>query len=117
MAGCIAAVFFVAGCAEVKMPTTSQILKDPLGEGSIKVGMTKDQVVSVYGEADMKRMVVSEEWNGTREEWLYKARYSSLPVNAGYLSDDLYLYFDGPSLTNISKTPMGHEENYEKDIK
>jgi len=94
------------------------MLKDPLGEGSLRVGMTKDKVVSVYGESDAKRVVISEEWGSSRDEWMYKGRYSTFPVNAGYFSEDLYLYFDGENLTNISKTPLGEGvENAEDNIK
>ncbi|MFH1798175.1 MAG: hypothetical protein ABH844_02355, partial [Candidatus Omnitrophota bacterium] len=91
--------FILAGCADVEIPSAKELLKDPLGEGSIKIGMTKDKVVSVYGGADVERIVVSEEWGGVRDEWLYKGRCSAFPVNAGYFSEDLYLYFDGENLT------------------
>lgn len=101
--------FLCGGCAEVDVPRTSDLFEDPLGKGTVKIGMTQDQVISIYGEADMKRTVVSNEWNGKREEWFYKARYSSLPVNAGYLAKDIYLYFDGKNLTNISGSPMGKD--------
>ncbi|MFH1837670.1 MAG: hypothetical protein ABH862_06130 [Candidatus Omnitrophota bacterium] len=103
-------VLFCLGCAEMEVPKTSDIIKDPLGSGTVKIGMTKDKVVSVYGEPDLKRTVVSDEWNAEREEWFYKARYSALPVNAGYLAKDLYLYFDGVSLTTISDKPLGKDK-------
>ncbi|MFH1411169.1 MAG: outer membrane protein assembly factor BamE [Candidatus Omnitrophota bacterium] len=99
--------FLSAGCAEMEMPGTAEILRDPLGKGTVTVGMTKEQVVLVYGDPDIKQTVTSDAWGGSREEWFYKARYSALPVNAGYLSKDLYLYFDGDSLTNISVDPLG----------
>lgn len=96
-----------AGCADITLPNAKEMLKDPLGEGSLKIGMTKDAVISVYGGPDLERQVYSDEWGGSREEWLYKSRYSAFPVNAGYFSEDLYLYFDGENLTNVSKTPLG----------
>ncbi|MDP8257987.1 MAG: hypothetical protein P9L90_00990 [Candidatus Aadella gelida] len=98
-----------SGCAEVDVPRTSDLFEDPLGKGSVKIGMTQDQVISIYGVADTKRTVVSGEWNGKREEWFYEARYSALPVNAGYLAKDIYLYFDGKNLTNISGSLMGKD--------
>ena len=101
---------FTAGCADIQAPSTDQILKNPLGSGGLEIGMTKDRVISMYGEPDAKSTVQSREWNEPREEWFYGGRYSALPVNAGYLSQDLYLYFDGENLTNISKKPLGERE-------
>jgi len=109
---------FLTGCSGIEVPTVGQILKDPLGEGSLKIGMAKSQVVSIYGSPSIKTSVISDEWKQKREEWVYKAKYSVLPVSAGYLSEDLYLYFDGDILTNISRKPLGkrQKENSE-DIK
>jgi hypothetical protein len=78
--------------------------------------MTKAQVVEIYGEPDVKADTVSDKWGGMREEWVYRARYSALPVSAGYLSEDLYLYFDGENVTNISKEPLGKQKEIE-DVK
>ena len=99
----------ISGCAGVEAPKPDEILKNPLGPGSVKVGMTKAQVVNIYGEPDIKGTVDSGKWSDTREEWIYEARASALPVSAGYLGEDLYLYFDGDNLTNISKKPLGKE--------
>ena len=108
-------IFFISGCADLQAPNTDQILQAPLGSGGLSPGMSKARVVSKYGEPDIKGTVVSGEWNEPREEWFYRGRYSALPVNAGYLADDLYLYFDGGNLTNISKKPLGKRS--EVDIK
>jgi len=113
---CLALLCLIAaGCAEIEVPQMENILKDPLGEGSLKRGMTKSEVTTVYRDPDMKRTVVSSEWAEPREEWFYKANYSVLPVGAGYLSEDLYLYFDDENLTNISRTPLGRSEEVEKN--
>jgi hypothetical protein len=106
----------ISGCAEVDVPKPDEIIKNPLGPGSVRVGMTKDQVVNIYGEPNIKGMVTSSKWGGSREEWIYEAQASALPVSAGYLGEDLYLYFDGENLTNISKKPLGKETSAE-DIK
>lgn len=102
-------LFITAGCADIEIPKTKEILKEPLGKVSVDEGMSKTEVVSIYGEPDVKSIVVSEGWNKPREEWFYRARYPVIPVNTGYLSDDLYLYFDGDSLTNISKSSLGEK--------
>ena len=102
---------FFAGCADIKVPGMKNFLKDPLGEAALKTGMLANQVVSIYGEPNMRRTVVSNEWNEPRVEWFYKADYSILPVGAGYLTEDLYLYFDGENLTNISRSPLGKKKD------
>ena len=100
-------VIFIAGCADMDFPKPVEMLKDPFVSGGLSKGMSKSEVASKYGSPNVKTIVSAPEWGGQREEWMYKANYSVLPVNAGYLSDDLYLYFDGNNLTNISKKPLG----------
>lgn len=97
----------LTGCSDMPVPKADNILTSST---SIKIGMSKDQVTSVYGEPDSKRMVVAKEWGGYREEWFYKARYSGLPVGTDYLVNDVFLYFDGENLTNISQKPLGKSE-------
>jgi len=109
---CVSSLF--SGCADIEVPSTDQILKAPMGDGSLNLGMEREKVRSIYGEPDAKTMVTSSEWKEPREEWFYSGRYSVLPVNAGYLSEDLYLYFDGESLTNISKKPLGDNSGENK---
>ena len=98
---------FMMGTIAAGAASVDDILKAPVGSGGLNPGMTKAQVVERYGDPDMERMTVSPEWKEPREEWFYRARMEMLPVNAGYLSDDLYLYFDGDNLTTISKRPLG----------
>ncbi|KJJ83956.1 secreted protein [Candidatus Omnitrophus magneticus] len=100
----MACVFFLSGCADIKAPTPETIIEDSIALNTLQLGMSKSKVISLYGEADQKRVVKSKLWNNEREEWFYKAQMDVLPVGTGgYLSKDLYLYFDGDSLTNISK--------------
>jgi hypothetical protein len=102
-----------AGCSGFEAPKTGELFQQPTGSGGLEVGMSKARVVDMYGEPDVKSNVSSSEWKSPREEWFYRGRYSSLPMNAGYLADDMYLYFDGDNLTNISKKPLSSagEEN------
>ena len=102
-------IMFVAmlfGCADMDTPTAKQVIENPIGLHAAKIGMTKAQVASIYGDPDMKRIVNSKDWTSEREEWFYKARMSGMPVGADYLSEDMYLYFDGDNLTNISREPI-----------
>lgn len=108
---CLAFSVFFAGCAEIEIPTPRQIIKSPIGTHNIKVGMTRNEVISLYGTPNIKTQVSSDDWGGSREEWFYRARYSALPIGAEYLAEDVYLYFDGDNLTNISHTPLGESED------
>ena len=105
----------VSGCADVEIPKPKEFISRPTGPGgSIKIGMSKDKVVDVYGEPDLKDTVVSDKWGGPREEWIYKAEFSAFPVSAGYLGEDMYIYFDGDNVTDISSRPLGKES---EDVK
>ena len=93
---------FTAGCADITPPMPSDIIKNPLGSDSVKIGMTKDHIRDLWGEPNQINFVKkTERWSGEREEWVYKAKYSSLPFSAGYLSKTKRLYFDGKNLTHI----------------
>ena len=111
-------ILCVLGCAAASAASVDEILSAPLGSGGLRLGMSKAQVIERYGEPDLKGSVTSDDWKEPREEWYYRGRFDILPINAGYLADDLYLYFDGDSLTNISHKPMGgKKEEEQNDIK
>jgi hypothetical protein len=107
----LVAIMFLAiaaGCADIEVPDPGKIIRNPIGPDSIKIGMSRSEVLTLDREPDAKTYsVVSDSWEGTREEWFYNARMSALPVNSEYLSEDQYLYFDGSILTKISRSPMG----------
>jgi outer membrane protein assembly factor BamE (lipoprotein component of BamABCDE complex) len=91
-----------AGCAGIDIPKPQEVLKEPLGQGSLRVGMTKDEVISLWGKPDEVRTAEDKErWKGTREVWVYHAQMAAVPVDADYLSRTKKLYFDGDYLTNI----------------
>lgn len=112
----IISILFLTAIASVEicLAATDEVLGIPLGSGGLSIGMTKAQVVQRYGDPDITSIVEAAEWNEPREEWVYIAQYTVLPVNAGYLSEDLYLYFDGDNLTNVSKKPLGESKPIEK---
>jgi hypothetical protein len=92
----------VAGCAGIEPPSPNDMLRQPLGSSSLKVGMTKDQVESMWGKPDDIRTVENKEkWGGSREMWIYRAQAKAVPVDIDYLSNTKRLYFDGNNLTNI----------------
>lgn len=92
----------IYGCSAIQVPDADDVISHPLGTESIKIGMSKQQVESIWGKPDDVKMVENKEkWQGGREVWTYRAQYGSIPVDAGYLSKTKRLYFDGNNLTEI----------------
>ena len=99
----ISSVFFY-GCSAIIIPNPEDVVKHPLGTESIKIGMTKEQVESIWGKPSQVKAVEDKaKWQGTREVWIYHAQYGAIPVDAGYLSNTKKLYFDGNNLTDIGE--------------
>lgn len=96
---------FLSGCAALEsLPSADDVIRKPLGTESIKRGMTKAQVESLWGKPDdIQAAEDKEKWKGSREVWIYRAQYGAIPVDAGYLSKTQKLYFDGDNLTNIGE--------------
>ncbi len=93
---------FLCGCSAITVPNPEDVISHPLGTESIKIGMSKQQVESLWGKPDDIRMVEDKEkWKSPREVWTYRAQYGAIPVDAGYLSKTKKLYFDGDNLTEI----------------
>ena len=100
----VAAMIGLIGCAGIMPPSPDDVVRHPLGTESVKIGMSKEEVESLWGKPDEVSIVEDKEkWKGSREVWVYRAQYGSLPVDAGYLSKTKKLYFDGNSLTNIGE--------------
>ena len=92
------------GCSAIEVPNPDDVISHPLGTESIKIGMTKQQVESIWGKPnDVKIVENKEKWQTTREVWTYRAQYGNIPVDAGYLSKTKKLYFDGNNLTEIGE--------------
>lgn len=93
----------VCGCSTLAIPNPDDIIKKPFGTESIKIGMTKDRVVSLWGKPDnITTAENKQKWATPREVWTYNAHYGSIPIDAGYLSKTQKLYFDGENLIEIS---------------
>ena len=100
----LASCIFFYGCSAIIIPNPVDVVKHPLGTESIKVGMTKAQVESLWGKpSQLKQVEDKSKWQGAREVWIYRAQYGSIPVDAGYLSSTKKLYFDGNNLTDIGE--------------
>ncbi len=99
----LSAIPLICGCNTLTIPSPDDIIKKPLGTESVKIGMTKGRVESIWGKPDQVTTVENKEkWSSPREVWTYDARYGAIPVDAGYLSRTQKLYFDGDNLTEIS---------------
>ena len=96
---------FLVGCAGIEPPTPEQVINNPFGTDPLSVGMTKDEVVSIWGKPDAVNQVgLSKGLGGTKkEEWVYHAEYSDVPISVskGYMKKTKHLYFDGNNLVQI----------------
>ncbi|MDD5680045.1 MAG: hypothetical protein PHI59_02260 [Candidatus Omnitrophica bacterium] len=107
------ALFFIFvmsmyGCAEINpFEAPEEVMRHPLGTESIKTGMSKEEVTKEWGKPDIINALGVQDATGSQQEvWIYKARqYAGIPVDAGYLSKNKYLYFDGNNLTLIANEP------------
>lgn len=98
-------LLFTVGCAEIEPPTPDQVISHPLGTEPLRLGMTKEAVISLWGKPDViNKIGVSKTLGGTqREEWVYHPRYSGIPIDTGYLSKAKFLYFDGNNLIRFGE--------------
>jgi hypothetical protein len=101
-----AIVLGTVGCAVLE-PTDpkNKLSSHTIGFGPINIGMTKDEIRSLWGDPDIIRYVGESQDLGqtSKEEWIYYGRISQLPVNYGYLAKALHLYFDGQNLTGYKQ--------------
>lgn len=89
------------GCAEIKPPSPQEILRQPLGESPLRIGMTKEKVKSLWGEPDLVRVLETDAQGTVKEEWVYRGRYPNLPINVDYLAKTQHLFFDGENLVKF----------------
>ena len=92
---------FLSGCAEITPPTPDEIMRQPLGQGPLRIGMSKEKINSLWGEPDVVRVLGTDSQAMVQEEWVYRGRYPNLPINAGYLSETQHLFFDGNHLVRF----------------
>ncbi len=97
---CILSIILI-GCAEIRPPSPSEIIRQPLGESPLRIGMSKEKVKSLWGDPDIIKVLGSDIQGMIREEWIYRGRYPNLPVNVDYLSETQHLFFDGSYLVKF----------------
>lgn len=98
-----AILIYLTGCAGIEPPTPKEILEHPFGTSSMRIGLTKDQIVAQWGDPDLKEYDNTGKWGNAKERWTYYGRYSNLPVDEGYLTKTQCLYFDGNNLVKINE--------------
>lgn len=100
----LTSTLILTGCAAITIPNPNEVIEHPLGTESVKIGMTKHEVESLWGKPDEVKFIENKEkWKGSREVWVYRAQYGAIPIDAGYLSKTKKLYFDGENLTEIGE--------------
>ena len=102
---CSVSVLALSGCAELNpIDASRQILKTPLGTDPVRVGMTKEEVVSIWGKPDLvNQLQSSDQWQMPREEWVYTGRYQKVPLDTSYMFKTKYVIFDGNNLVSIGE--------------
>ncbi|MBN3038492.1 MAG: hypothetical protein JW869_03645 [Candidatus Omnitrophica bacterium] len=85
----------MSGCAEISPPGPEEIMRQPLGQSPLRIGMSKDQIRSIWGEPDSIKVLETDAQGMVKEEWVYVGRYPNLPINVDYLSESQHLIFDG----------------------
>lgn len=100
-------LILLGGCAEIQpFEAPGEVLKHPFGTDPIRLGMTKNEVDGLWGHPDqVNKLGPADQWGTPKEEWVYKARYSKIPIDKGYIHKDKYLYFEGDVLTKFGDEP------------
>ena len=99
MVALIIAAIFLAGCAEIEPPSPDQIMAPWTGASPVHLGESKDSIRDKWGEPDEVNPLGADEVGLLKEEWVYRGRYSDVPVDYHYLSKTKRLIFIGESLT------------------
>ncbi|UCH12146.1 MAG: hypothetical protein JSW18_04840 [Candidatus Omnitrophota bacterium] len=87
--------FFLTGCAEIEPPGPDVLISPWSSMPNIRLGDTKEDVISRWGEPDEKNEIGVDELGVAKEEWVYYGRYPMVPVDYQYVSKTKYLYFEG----------------------
>ena len=86
-------------CAEVRPISPASVLKHSLGTDSLRRGMSKGEVLEIWGTPNsVNRITQATAFSDIREEWIYYAKYPSVKVSAAYLSKTRHLFFEGDAL-------------------
>lgn len=94
----IFSVFFAFGCETLPPPTPGKIISNPFGTTPLRVGMEKEEVVSLWGQPNEVLEKGQDELGTVKEDWIYYARYPAIPVDYNYLSKTKTLSFTGNNL-------------------
>ncbi len=85
---------FLTGCAEIEPPTPDAIISPWSSMPNIRLGNTKEEVISRWGKPDTINKLGVDELGVAKEKWIYYGRYPMVPVDYQYVSRTKYLYFE-----------------------
>lgn len=91
-------VLFLTGCAGIEPPSPKALLTPWSSTPSTRLGDSKEKILSKWGEPDEINNIGVDELGNAKEEWVYRGRYPTAPVDYKYLSKTKYLYFEGNNL-------------------
>ncbi len=90
--------FLITGCAEIEPPTPDKIISPWSSMPNIRLGDTKNDVLSRWGEPDERNQIGVDELGVAKEQWVYYGRYPMAPIDYQYVSKTKCLYFEGNTL-------------------
>lgn len=110
---------WVTGCSEIEIPTAQEALTHPLGTGApFTRGTSQEKILEDWGPPDHVIPHGVDELGNHREEWIYKGRIPSLPIDYEYVSRTKHLFFEGKNLvrwqTDAAESASPQEPNNQK---
>ena len=95
------------GCSEMQVPTARQAMTHPFGTGdAFTRGTSKAEILEAWGPPDHVIPQGVDELGNVREEWIYRGRVETLPIDYEYVSRTKHLFFEGNNMVrSVSEDP------------
>ena len=101
----------LGGCADMKAPGIKRIVTQPWDtRTTLNKGMTRDQVMSTWGEPDIVKQLPLGQFGGRREEWIYIGR-TDIPIDYKFLSKTCSMIFEGNALVEWGEKEQNQISN------
>ena len=92
----------LAGCADIKVPTTHYALTHPLSTKTmVSHGTSKDEVIEKWGEPSEVKESGYDDMGLKKEAWVYNAWFHNAPLDFRQFSRKKCIYFTGNYVTGF----------------
>jgi len=89
-------VFFISGCADVKVPTANYALTHPLSTKTmVTPGTSKEEIREKWGEPSDIKELGFDDMGIKKEAWIYNAWFPHTPLDFRHFSRKKCIYFTG----------------------